>query len=177
MDANGFYKHITIFSNCKSAFQVLNNPYPKSGQFLVTQITLKVHEINIFQQSQVSFEWSPGHSEIPGNKQAYKLAQDATTVTPVYIEGLSPYALLQSVALEEGQRLYLIPALPWVKPSTGKFAYRIDKALPGKHSKTLYKGRSKVKASILCQLRSRMCRLNGYLAKIRVVETDLCMWS
>lgn len=111
---------ITIFSDCKSALQVLNNPYPKSGQFLVTQITLKVHEINISQHSQVSFEWSPGHSKTPGNEQAHKLAQDATTVTPVHIEGLPPYALLQSVALEEGQRLYLTLALPWVKPSTGK---------------------------------------------------------
>ena len=165
---------ITVFSDCKSALQVLNNPYPRSGQFLVTQITLKVYEINISQQSQISFEWSPGYSEILGNDRAHKLAQDATTVTSVDIESLPPYALLQSVALEEGQRLSLTPALPWVKPSTGKFTHRIDKALPGKHTKTLYTGRSNVEAGILCQLRSGMCRLNGYLAKIGAADTDLC---
>lgn len=35
---------ITIFSDCKSALQALNNPYPKSGQFLITRITLKVYD-------------------------------------------------------------------------------------------------------------------------------------
>ena len=165
---------ITIFSDCKSALQVLNNPYSKSSQFPLIQITLKVYEINISQQLQVRFEWSPSHSEIPGNKQVHKLAQDATTATPVYTEDLFPYALLQSVALEEGQRLYLTPELPWVKPSTVKFTHRIDKALPGKHTKTLYTRRSKVEAGILCQQRSGMCRLNGYLARIGAAETDLC---
>ena len=84
---------IIILSDCKSALQALNNPYPKSGQFLVTQITLKVHKINFSQRSQVSFEWSPGHSEIPGNEQAHKLAQDATTTSPVQTERIPPYAL------------------------------------------------------------------------------------
>lgn len=37
--------------------------------------------------------------------------------------------------------------------STGKFTHRIDKALPGKHTKTLYTGRSKVEAGILCRLK------------------------
>ena len=144
---------ITIFSDCKSALQVLNNPYPKSSQFLVSQITLKVYKINISQQLKVRFEWSLGHSKISGNKQAHRLAQDATTATQVYTENLLRYALLYLVELEEGQRLYLTPALPLVKPSTGEFTHRIDKALPGKYTKTLYTGMSKVKAGILCQLR------------------------
>ena len=165
---------ITVFSDCKSALQALNNPYPKSGQFLITQITLKVHEINMSQRSQVSFQWSPGHSEIPGNEQAHKLAQDATTVIPVHVDDPPLYPLLQSVALDEGRRLYLAPPPPWVKPPTGKFTHRIDKALPGKHTETLYKGRSKVEAGVLCQLRSGMCRLNGYLAKIGAAEWSMC---
>lgn len=93
---------ITIFSDCKSALQALNNPYPRSGQFLITQITLKVYEINMFRQSQINFQWSPGHSEIPGNKQAHKLAQDATIISPAYTDNFFQYPLLQSVALEKG---------------------------------------------------------------------------
>ena len=168
---------ITIFPDCKGAFQALNNPYPKSGQFFITQITLKVHEINMSQQSQISFQWSPGHSEIPGNEQAHKLAQDITTVIPVHVNDFSLYPLLQSVALEEGRRLYLTPPPPWVKPPTGKFTHQIDKALPGKHTEALYKERSKVEAGVLCQLRSGMCRLNGYLAKIGAAETDMCEYG
>lgn len=126
------------------------------------------------QLSHVSLQWSPGHSEIPGNEQAHKLAQDATTVTPVHNEGLPTYPILQSVALDEGQRLYLASLPPWDKPPTGKYTHRIDKALPGKHTETLYKGRSKAEAGVLCQLRSGMCRLNSYLAKIGVAESDIC---
>ena len=165
---------VTIFSDCKSALQALSNPYPRSGQFLITRITLKVHEINMFQQSQINFQWSPGHSEISGNEQAHKLAQDATTIAPARTDDSSHYPLLQTVALEKGRKLYLTPPPPWTKLAIGKFTHRIDKALPGKHIEKLYKGRSRLEASVLCQLRSGMCRLNGYLAKIGAVETDIC---
>ena len=100
---------ITVFSDCKSALQALSNPFPRSEQFLITRITLKVHEISMFQQSQINFQWSPGHSEIPGNEQAHKLAQDATTITPARTDNFSQYPLLQSVALEKGRKLYLAP--------------------------------------------------------------------
>ena len=125
-------------------------------------------------KSQINFQWSPGHSEILGNEQARKLAQDATTITPAHTDDFSQYPLLQSVALEKGQKLYLAPPPPWTKPTTGKFTHRIDKAFPGKHTERLYKGRSKVEAGVLCKLRSGMCRFNGYLAKIRAVETNIC---
>lgn len=165
---------ITVFSDYKSALQALSNPFPRSEQFLITRITLKVHEISMFQQSQINFQWSPGYSEIPGNEKAHKLAQDATTITPARTDNFSQYPLLQSVALEKGRKLYLAPPLPWTKPTVGKLTQRIDKALPGKHTERLYIGRSKLEAGVLCQLRSGMCRLNGYLAKIGAVETDIC---
>ncbi len=133
---------ITIFSDCKSALQALSNPYPRNGQFFITQITLKVHKINMFQQSQINFQCSLGHSEIPGNEQAYKLVQDATTIAQARINDSSQYPLLQSVALEKGRKLYLTPPSPWTKPAIKKFTHRIDKALSGKHTEKLYKGQS-----------------------------------
>ena len=81
---------------------------------------------------------------------------------------------MQSVALEKGQKFYLTPPPTWTKLTVGKFTHRIDKALPGKHAERLYKGRSRLEAGVLCQLRSGMCRLNGYLAKIGAVESDIC---
>lgn len=127
-----------------------------------------MHEINISQQSQVGFEWNPGHSKIPGNDQAHLLAQNATKIAPAHTKNPFLYPLLQSVALAKGRKLYLAPPLPWVKPSTEKFTHRIGTALPGKHTETLYRRRTKTEAKVLCQLRSGMCRLNGYLAKIGV---------
>lgn len=47
---------ITIFPNNQGALQSLYNLYPRSGQFLLTQIILKIYEINIFNQSSVILE-------------------------------------------------------------------------------------------------------------------------
>ncbi len=49
---------ITIFTDSPGALQALRNPHARSGQFLLTQITLKVHEINTSNQSSVTLEWS-----------------------------------------------------------------------------------------------------------------------
>ena len=164
---------ITIFSDSQGALQALRNPYPKSGQFLVTQITLKVHEINISSQTKVTLEWSPGHSHIPGNEKAHNLAQQATRVEAMG-SWLAPYPMLQSVALEKGSRMFLSPPSPWINPQVGRFTYSFDKALPGKHTFELYNGKSHVEAATLCQLRSGMCKLNKYLARIGAIDTDTC---
>ncbi len=63
----------------------------------------------MFHQSQINFQWSPGHLEISDNKQAYKLAQDATSIISACIDNSSQYLLLQLVALDKRQKLYLTP--------------------------------------------------------------------
>ena len=60
---------ITIFFRLKKCL-----PGPKQTLSKKWPVSLKVHKINMFQQSQISFEGSPGHSNIPGNDQAYILA-------------------------------------------------------------------------------------------------------
>jgi len=57
---------------------------------------------------------------------------------------------------------------------TGKFLQRIDKALPGKHTKKMYNSLNRANAAILAQLRTNISRLNTYLHKIKVMETDRC---
>lgn len=115
----------------------------------------------------------PGHSHIPGNDSAHNLAQQATR-KGAEVTSSTVYPMLQSVALEQGRKMFLSPPLPWVKPQTGKFTYSFDKALPGKHTLDLYNGKSHVEAATLCQLRSCMCKLNKYLARIGAVEEDVC---
>lgn len=82
--------------------------------------------------------------------------------------------MLQSVALEKGQKEFLPTPQLWVKPQTGKFTHSFDKGLPGKHTAELYKGRSHHDASILCQLRSGMCKFKKYLARIGSTDSDVC---
>lgn len=107
----GIGPSITIFSDSQGALQALRNPCPKSGQFLVTQITLKIHEINLPNQSYVTLEWSPGHSHIPGNEIAHNLAQHATK-TGVKVGTSITYPMLQSVALEQGRTQFFSPPSP-----------------------------------------------------------------
>lgn len=38
----------------------------------------------------------------------------------------------------------------------------------------IYNGRTKKQSQILCQLRTGICRLNSYLAKIQAVDSDQC---
>lgn len=47
---------IIIFSDSQGTLQALRNPCPRSGQFLITQITLKIHEINLSNQTYVTLE-------------------------------------------------------------------------------------------------------------------------
>jgi len=57
----------------------------------------------------------------------------------------------------------------------GKYSKAIDKALPGRHTRILYDGLKRKEASVLAQLRTGMTRLNSYLSKIGVAESDLCI--
>lgn len=151
----------------------MRNPRPKSGQFLVTQITLKIHEISSSNKAKVSLEWSPGHSHIPDNKIAHNLAQQATKKkTAVSLS--NSYPTLQSLILKRGRKFFLSPPSPWINPQLGRFTYSFDKALPGKHTLVLYNGKSHVEAATHCQLRSGMCKLNKYLARIGAIEKDTC---
>jgi hypothetical protein len=56
----------------------------------------------------------------------------------------------------------------------GKHVKRADAALPGKHTRQLYDRLSWKEASVLAQLRTGMARLNGYLYRINIAQTDQC---
>ena len=58
--------------------------------------------------------------------------------------------------------------------NVGKHSKRVDAALPGKHTRQLYDRLSWKEASVLALLRTGMARLNGYLYRIKVAETDQC---
>lgn len=58
--------------------------------------------------------------------------------------------------------------------NVGKHSKRIDKALPGKHTKKLYNQFNRREAAVLVQLRTRMVRLNGYLYRIRATDSEQC---
>ena len=76
------HKYITIFTDSQAALKALcglsmHGLSMHSGQFLAKSITFKVWQLmekRIF----CKLQWLPGHSKIPGNMEAHRLAQLAT---------------------------------------------------------------------------------------------------
>ncbi|KAJ0132092.1 Uncharacterized protein HZ326_24827 [Fusarium oxysporum f. sp. albedinis] len=58
--------------------------------------------------------------------------------------------------------------------SVGGYSKRLDKALPGKHTRTLYDVLKRRESDILVQLRTGMARVNRYLHRIGAAQTDIC---
>jgi hypothetical protein len=58
--------------------------------------------------------------------------------------------------------------------NVGRHVKRVDAALPGKHTRQLYDRLSWKEASVLAQLRTGMARLNSYLCRINVADSDQC---
>lgn len=58
--------------------------------------------------------------------------------------------------------------------TTGRHLQKTDKALPGKHIVKIYNALNRKAAAILVQLRTNISRLNTYLSKIDIADTDRC---
>jgi hypothetical protein len=56
----------------------------------------------------------------------------------------------------------------------GSYSKRIDKALPGGHTRVLYDALKRLESDVLCQLRTGKARINSYLHRIGAVESDMC---
>ncbi|KAM4067627.1 endonuclease/exonuclease/phosphatase [Hirsutella rhossiliensis] len=61
-----------------------------------------------------------------------------------------------------------------IPEGVGNYSKRIDKALPGKHTRKLYDELKRKESEVLVQLRTGKSRLNSYLCKIGAVESDEC---
>ena len=57
----------------------------------------------------------------------------------------------------------------------GKHSKRMDKALPGEHTKTMYDQLTSREASVLVQLRTGMARFNEFLHRIGAAQSDRCV--
>jgi hypothetical protein len=55
-----------------------------------------------------------------------------------------------------------------------QYTWKMDQALPGKHTLRLYGALTSDQAATLIQARTGHCRLNRYLARIGSVESALC---
>lgn len=161
---SGAWRSATVYSDSKSALQVIANLGPRSGQWMVR----RVHEVirdSRRKGHNIRIPWVPGHYNIAGNEKAHQLAVETTAperaVTPVpWLNMVFPTAALRRPP-ETQEKIRL--ERPW---KTGKHLHQVDAALPGIHVRGLYDKLTHREDQILAQLRTVHSRLRGFLARL-----------
>ena len=106
-----------------------------------------------------------------GNPLLQMAKVEARNATQASATPQGPSPVMQATALGLARSYVRSQELP---DKIGKHSKRVDTALPGRHTKQLYKGWTWKEASILAQLMTGMARLNGYLVHVNAADTELC---
>jgi hypothetical protein len=117
----------------------------------------------------------PAHKGIAGNEEADEAARTAS-----YQKDKPSASALERVREVEGV-IRLINRDRSDNPTpfdstglAGQYTWKMDQALPGKHTLRLYGSLTSDQAATLIQARTGHCRLNRYLARIGLVGSALC---
>jgi ribonuclease HI len=160
---------IRVFSDNQGALHSIIHPRSNDSIHLVTKIRKKIRKVTF------SLHWVPGHEGIEGNEKANELAQKATEDSARLPEHAKTVPTSSIYAKAKAKTMNFKPRCEdFYMVKAGKYLQKLDKALPGKHTKKIYNALNKTDASILAQLRTNISRLNSYLQSIKVTEMDKC---
>ncbi|KAF6525751.1 hypothetical protein HZS61_011546 [Fusarium oxysporum f. sp. conglutinans] len=163
------HREVIIATRNRSALQAIAKPRQQSGQGTIREIYKHVERLekggNTIEMRWVS---STDESFTLGAKakaEARKATDSGCRVTNPPKQARS--ARLRVLLTQRRQRMML-------PEGVGGYSKRLDKALPGKHTRTLYDALKRRESDILVQLRTGMARVNRYLHRIGAAETDTC---
>jgi hypothetical protein len=159
---------ITLLTSNKAAALTLRNPRQQSGQGHICQIHKLTKRLRR-RGNEINIRWVPSseNNQLLGltKEQARAATQeDSTPQESVFRMKSTTLNIARSHAVASND-------LP---ENVGRHVKRVDAALPGKHTRQLYDRLPWKEASVLAQLRTGMARLNGYLYRLKVAETDQC---
>jgi hypothetical protein len=161
------YRIMLLTSN-KAAALTIRNPRQQSGQEFVCQ-TYKLMRRLRRNGNHISILWVPTSKD---NKLLGLAKEQARTATQEDAAPQESVPRMKSTTLNIARSQAV--ANNDLPENVGRHVKRVDAALPGKHTRQLYDRLSWKEASVLAQLRTGMARLNGYLYRINVAETDQC---
>ena len=169
-DLRNVIEKLHIFSDSQCAIGHLRLGWePKSHKATIQEVQTDIKNL---EQAGVKVEisWTPGHSDIKGNELADKLAKEAAEEAKEK-KDLPPVITMGDVktaARESGRKKWQDM---WEKAEAGRhlFTYRPKVGYKFKHKFDTRKGES-----IISQLRTGYVRLNEYLKKSNITESDTC---
>ena len=122
----------------------------------------------------IHLRWVPAHSSVRGNEEADRLAKAATRegvkVTKEPTRRIAEARLIRKlIEADIDKRAEEAIGKGW-----GKYTFRLDKALPGRHTKALYDSLSAEQAKILAQARTNHTHLLSFQARIGQAQSAEC---
>jgi ribonuclease HI len=166
---------ISLFSDSQLALRAIQEGNgAKRGRNLLRKIAESFFALQK-KDIDVEFRWVPGHSGVCGNEQADTAAREAASSTGGLTAPLSRRvreAAKLIKAIEQDRKCESDQFDPDGLP--GQYTWKLDQALPGRHTLRLYGALTSDQASILIQARTGHCRLNQYLSRMGVVEDAKC---
>lgn len=159
---------ISILSSNRSALAAISQPRQQSGQETIRRIYKRTQSLRK-RGNAVNAIWIPAYADIMLKQQAKAEARKSTRVEqqpekqPFQAKSTAIRLALAAIQQE------------WTLPEhVGKYSKKVDIALPGKHTRSLYDGLNRKEAKTLAQLRTGMARLNSYLNQIGIADSELC---
>ena len=159
---------VTLLTSNKAAALTLKNPRQQSGQEHICQ-TYKLMQRLRRHENRMDIRWIPTSEKNQLLGLAKEQARDATQEDTIP-QAQAPRMKSTTLNIARSQ----VAAGQCLPENIGRYSKLVDAALPGKHTRKLYDRLSWKEASVLAQLRTGMARLNGYLYRINVAETEQC---
>ena len=157
---------ITLLTNNKTAALLLRSPRQQSGQEYICEIYKLIRRLQK-NRNRITICWIP----INENNKLLDLAKEQARTA--FQEDPIPYTQLSRMKSTILNIVQFQQDISKVLPEKiGKYIKKVDAALPGKHTRQLYNRLLWKKASVLAQLWTGIARLNVYLYRINVAQTD-----
>lgn len=169
MSSRLVFRDLTIMTSNRSAVEVIRRPRQQSGQCTIRQIYDRTEYLQK-RGCSLRLMWVSAKDEgFALRRMAKEAAQRATNAEcMVEIPSYQARSTTLRVTLAQQRQRRQLPE------AVGKYSKRIDKAIPGKHTRALYDSLNRKESNVLAQLRTGMMRLNSHLHMMGAVESDVC---
>ena len=168
-------QQLVVFSDSQQALRAIHaGNDARTGRALLSKIAESIETL-CRAGIDLRFRWCPGHEGVVGNEEADDAAREASSHTgkptaPALerVREVAGVIRLINRDRSEDPNPFDTTRLP------GQYTWKMDQALPGKHTLQLYGSLTSDQASILIQARTGHCRLNQYLSRAGLRDDAKC---